>query len=270
VVTNQVGQQAAVKQALDNMALDYVGGDTNYQVESTVVDGQWVQLTSMRDGLQRPPIPRIHAERVLQKMLSDGSPAFWIEGMGYSPPEPLIGSIKCYFHPDFDEADGPSGLGREFIVQAGLGDFRCNSGDRSKQNRGDFKTVMMRDAHMHSRHRRQLEAVEKAQGNEKEQQEHTERQLDREYQRQQTEAMLELLGRQIKNEGGTVATAAVETSTTAVTFDASAVTVNSDATVSTRVTCDICGQECQDARGLAAHQRQTKDESHTAARMEQG
>ena len=165
-------------------------------MQNEILDGQWVQLTSMRDGLKRPPIPRVHAERVLRKKLSDGSPAFWVEGMPYSPPAPQIGSIKCYFHPEFDEADGPSGISREFIVQAGVGDFTCNAGDLSKNNRGDFKSIMQRDAHMRSRHRRQLQAVEQALGNEQEQAERTERQLDREYQRQQTEAMLRLLERQ--------------------------------------------------------------------------
>lgn len=197
MVTDSTVHKAAVKNALDNINLDYRGGDTGLEVESNIVDGQWVQLTSMRDGLPRPPIPRVHASRVLEKTLPDGSPAFWIQGMPYDPPVPQIGSIKCYFHPEFDETDGPAGFGRDFIDQAGLEGFTCNNKDNSKQNRGDFKTVMQRDAHMQNRHRRQIEAVEKAQGDAKEQAERSER-------RQQTETMMRLMERQIELSGGVV------------------------------------------------------------------
>jgi hypothetical protein len=250
MVTNTVQHQAAVRQALDGLNLDYQSGDTDLQVESTIDDGQWVQLTSMRDGLKRPPIPQIHAARVLAKTLPDGSPAFWMPGMPYTPPEPQIGSIKCYFHPDFDEEDGASGISREFIVQAGMGDFTCNSGDLSKQNRGDFKTVLMRDAHMHSRHRRQLEAIQRAQGDEKEQAERTERQLDREYLRQQTEAMLRLAGRALPE---------VEP----ITEAAPAVAVELPAVSRSLKVCDICGREF---KNVGSHKRFARDQAHAEAR----
>jgi hypothetical protein len=127
-------------------------GDTGLQTTNTVLDGKWVTLVSMQDGLPRPPIPIAHARRVLRKKRPDGSPAFWIEGMPYQPPEPMKGSIKCMLHPDFDETDGPAGFGRELIESAGLAGVSCNQNARDKKNRDDFANVYQRNRHMLKKH----------------------------------------------------------------------------------------------------------------------
>lgn len=250
MTTDSIAHEASVQQALDNLRLDYKNGDTGLQIESAIDSAGWVRLTSMRDGLQRPPIPQIHAARILAKRLPDGSPAFWMEGMPYTPPEPQIGTIKCYFHPDFDETDGAAGFGREFIDAAGLQGFTCNYGDPSKNNRGDFKSVMQRDSHMRSRHRRQLDAVEQAQAEQKDREQRAEQALERDYQRQQTEAMLKLLERQIAAAGPQIQVEPPET--TLVTAERADYVPTS---VTAMLVCEDCGFEAKGNVGLSAHRR---------------
>lgn len=190
---NSLVQEVAVERALDALNDPKTPDDTPLLVESEISQGQRVVLTSMVDGLPRPAIPRIHAKRVLSKMLPNGKPAFWIPGMPGEPPKPERGSIKCMLHPDFDEASGPAGFGREFVDEAGLQGFFCNRGDQSKQNRGDFQSVYDRDEHMRSKHNRQYEVIRKAQGTQEDIDEKTERQLDREATQARTEAMMQLV-----------------------------------------------------------------------------
>ncbi len=158
VSNDQLIQDASVADVLNQF--DLKNGDTPLSVKSAIDEGKWVVLTSMQDGLPRPPIPRIHAERVLKKRRPDGSPAFWIEGMPYSPPKPQKGSIKCMLHPDFDETDGPAGFDRSFVDEAGLSGVTCNMNARDKKNRDDFANVVQRDDHMKSKHPRFYAAIQ--------------------------------------------------------------------------------------------------------------
>ena len=191
-------QEVAVERALDALKDPATPDDTPLLVSSNI-DGQRVALTSMVDGLTRPSIPRIHAKRVLSKPIPGTKlPAFWIPGMPGTPPTPERGSIKCMLHPDFDEEHGPAGFGRAFVDESGLQGFFCNRGDQSKQSRADFQSVFDRDEHMRSKHSRQYEVIQKAQGTPEEIGEKAERQIDRELQQAQIaatqaqgEAMLE-------------------------------------------------------------------------------
>ncbi len=175
-------QKVGVKQALQNLVLDQASGDTGLTVSNEITDGTKVQLTSMVDGLIRPPISMVHAERVLEETLDEAGtmPAFWIPGMAYQPPEPVVGTTKCMLHPDFDETNGPAGFGREFIDKAGLAGFFCNRGDVSKKSKDNFTSVFDRDQHMKHKHKTQWELIEAAINKDEERDEKTQRQLDRE------------------------------------------------------------------------------------------
>lgn len=184
-------QEVAVERALDALKDPATPDDTPLLVSSNI-DGQRVALISMVDGLTRPSIPRIHAKRVLSKMIPGTKlPAFWIPGMPGSPPTPERGSIKCMLHPDFEEEHGPAGFGRTFVNEAGLEGFFCNRGDQSKQNRGDFQSVFDRDEHMRSKHSRQFEVIQKAQGTQEDIDAKSERSIDRELQQAQVAATQE-------------------------------------------------------------------------------
>lgn len=253
---NSLVQEAAIELALDN--LDDKPDDTGLLVGSAVDEGQRVVLTSMIDGLTRPPIPRMHAKRVLDKRLPGGNPAFWIPGMPYEPPKPAVGSIKCMLHPEFDEEHGPAGFNREFVDDAGLMGFFCNRGDQSKQNRANFLSVYDRDQHMHSKHGTQLEIIEKAQGKQSDIEAQAERQLDREIQQATTAAILAAVG-------GEVPVAVTEASP-AETVTLPAVEVSENLPVAPVFTCDVCTKESPTRGGIAAHKRLSKDAAHVEAR----
>ena len=169
-------------------------GDTGLQTTNTVLDGKWVTLVSMQDGLPRPPIPIAHARRVLRKKRPDGSPAFWIEGMPYQPPEPMKGSIKCMLHPDFDETDGPAGFGRELIEGAGLAGVSCNQNARDKKNRDDFANVYQRNRHMLKKHPGYYRQIQELLAERERKAADDQRIEDRDFLRQQQAAIMALAG----------------------------------------------------------------------------
>lgn len=241
-------QSVGVKQALADLTGSNEG-DTGLDVSNEITDGTHVVLTSMVDGLERPPIPVVHAERVLRKTLADGSPAFWIPGLAYTPPKPIAGSIKCMLHPDFDETNGPAGFGREFVDQSGLSGFFCNRGDPSKPSKDNFTSVFDRDQHMKHKHKTQWELIEAAIAKDEERDEKAQRQLDR-----------EVLMALARSAGGQVGAPRIQ-----VEPPIEEPGINQQIVVET-VACDICGREFKDGRGVAGHKRFSKDPAHIEAR----
>ena len=138
-----------------------------------------ITLYSMIDGEPRP-ILAIDAQRVLQKRLPDGRPAFWMEGMIGSPPAYKRGNVMCYLHPQFSEVDGPAGFDRAWIDSIGLSGRECNMSDVSKPNKADFRSVFDRDAHMRRAHRDELRIIIEAQARRREMIAADERRQDRE------------------------------------------------------------------------------------------
>lgn len=187
-MVSEIAHQAAVNNAVDS------GVALQKDEEQRLISNtdEKVTIFSTQNGEPRQ-ILKIDAKRVLNKRLSDGRPAFWMEGMPGKPPVYAKGTIACYLDPNFDESDGPAGFDRAWLDKIGLEGRTCNMMAPDKNNQ-KFRSVFDRDDHAAKKHRNEWKIIQDAIEKKRLATEAEERRLDREAQQAQAAAMLALAG----------------------------------------------------------------------------
>jgi len=204
---------------------------------------QYVMVYSMLNG-EPKRVLKIDQRRVLGKMLPNGQPAHWAEGMPGEAPPYVKGKVMCMLHPDFDEEEGASGFARVYVDFIGLDGRTCNMMAPDKNNIDSFKSVYDRDDHMAKKHPREWETIQAALEKDREEMELRERRLDRAATKQQGEALMAM-----------AASRSVQPSLEEEVI---------------HFICDIegCGSELDTDVGLVRHKRTTMDAAHVQARAE--
>jgi len=185
-MVSEIAHQAAVNNAIDS------GVALQKDEEQRLISNtdEKVTIFSTQNGEPRQ-ILKIDAKRVLNKRLSDGRPAFWMDGMPGKPPVYTMGTISCYLDPEFDESDGPAGFDRAWLDKIGLSGRTCNMMAPDKHNQ-KFRSVFDRDDHAAKKHRNEWKIIQDAIEKNRLATEAEERRLDREAQKAQSAAMLAL------------------------------------------------------------------------------
>ena len=243
MVTSDIARDAAIDRVGQTIGTGLDLGPDDVDATLTVLSSdKMVPVYSMLTG-ERKEVRQVDLRRVLQKMLPNGQPAHWAEGMPGEAPEYVRGEVKCMMHPDFDETDGSAGFDRDYIDHIGLTGRTCNMMAPDKNNVDNFRSIYERDRHMEKKHRVEWATIEDALEKDR-------LTVEKEERRQDREAMLALAG-----------TAAAAPRVEAQPEPEEEVI---------QYICDVsgCGDDFPTDVGLARHKRMNTDDAHRQVRDE--
>jgi hypothetical protein len=163
MVTDSILKQVTAKRALEHsLAFDSSLGPDGEPLDTshiTTLTGDSKVVVYFVPNGERREILRNDAVRALMKMQPNGEPYFWMEGMVGERPVRLVGSIRCWLHPEFSFEDSEFAVDRAWLESIGMRGRFCNRMAPEKKNRADFDTMFERNEHARIKHRREFESI---------------------------------------------------------------------------------------------------------------